>query len=74
VLIGRDVDGTVDDPSGEDDEEWLAEIAIPLAELGLAGAPGERVRFSLERCDTMREGDRRCGRAAANQLWLVERR
>jgi hypothetical protein len=74
VRLGRDVDGTIDDASGEDDEEWLAEMAVPLSELGLTGKPGERVWFAIERCDTPRDGRRRCGASVANELVLVDRK
>jgi hypothetical protein len=33
VTVGTDVDGTIDDPS-DDDEEWISEIAIPWRLLG----------------------------------------
>lgn len=58
--VGRDADGTVDDPS-DDDEEWLVEVAVPLAELGLKGERGERVSFAVRRCDTPKGGRRTCG-------------
>jgi hypothetical protein len=53
-----DVDGTIDDPSDED-EEWVVELAIPLASLGLSPAQSA---FSLgaRRCDTARDGSRAC--------------
>jgi Carbohydrate family 9 binding domain-like len=35
-----DTDGTVDDPS-DDDEEWVLELAIPWSALGLEGAPAQ---------------------------------
>jgi len=63
--IGHDLDGTPDDPS-DDDEEWVLELAIPLAALGLhghageRGERGERVAFAVERCDTTRDGTRSC--------------
>jgi hypothetical protein len=60
--IGHDLDGTVDDPT-DDDEEWVIELAIPLAALGLQGRAGERVAFAVERCDTTRDGTRGCGTA-----------
>lgn len=70
--IGHDLDGTVDDPS-DDDEEWVTEIAIPRAALGLTGLPGERIAFSVERCDTTRDGTRSCS-SARNVLVLAGRR
>ena len=60
--VGHDLDGTPDDPS-DDDEEWVLELAIPLASLGLGSendARAVRVPFSVERCDTTRSGARSC--------------
>jgi hypothetical protein len=48
-----DVDGTVNDPSDED-EEWVVELAIPLASLG------KPIGFGARRCDTARDGSRTC--------------
>jgi hypothetical protein len=61
---GHDLDGTVDDPS-DHDEEWVTEIEIPLATLGLQDRAGERVGFAVDRCDTTRDGARSCGSAHA---------
>jgi hypothetical protein len=58
--LGRDADGTIDDPT-DDDEEWIVEMAIPLAELGLKGEPGERFSFAVRRCDTPKGARRTCG-------------
>ena len=59
--IGHDLDGTPDDPS-DDDEEWVIELAIPLASLAPAtrGEHGERMAFAVERCETTRSGARSC--------------
>lgn len=70
--IGHDLDGTVDDPS-DDDEEWVTELAIPLAALGLQDRAGERVAFAVERCDTTRDGTRSCS-SARDVLVLAGRR
>jgi hypothetical protein len=43
-------EGTVDDPSRAD-EEWVLELDVPLASIGLAPEPGQRVDFSARRCD-----------------------
>jgi hypothetical protein len=56
----QDTDGTLNDAS-DDDEEWIVEVAIPLAELGLKGESGERVSFAARRCDTPKGGRRTCG-------------
>jgi len=58
--VSREIDGTIDDPR-DDDEEWVLEVAIPLASLGLRGARGERVAFAAKRCDTTKAGARVCG-------------
>lgn len=65
MKVGVDRDGTANDASDED-EEWVIEARIPLASLGLASAPGTRLRIESSRCDTPRAGGpRRCGRLAA---------
>jgi hypothetical protein len=62
--IAVDSDGTVDD-SKDEDEEWIVEMAIPLKELGLADAAGERIGLEISRCDRVRGADgsvrRACG-------------
>jgi hypothetical protein len=58
--VGCDVDGTMNDPR-DDDEEWVVEMAVPLASIGLRGVPGERVGFSVRRCDAPKGQSRRCG-------------
>jgi hypothetical protein len=55
-----DVDGTINDDRDRD-EEWLIEMAIPLASLQLSGRPGERVEIFVKRCDELRSGGRSCG-------------
>lgn len=57
--VGHDHDGTLDDPS-DDDEEWALELTIPLASLDLRGRLGERLPLAVERCDTTRNGVRAC--------------
>lgn len=58
--LSKELDGTIDDPS-DDDEEWVIEMAIPFEALGLKGDAGERVGFSVRRCDTPKNGRRACG-------------
>ena len=60
ATIAHDIDGTLNDPS-DDDEEWIIEMAIPLASLGVRAERGERLRFSAHRCDTPKKGVRVCG-------------
>jgi hypothetical protein len=50
-----DADGTVDQP-GDNDEEWVVEMDVPLASLGLTGKPGERVSLVARRCDVKEAG------------------
>jgi hypothetical protein len=58
--IAREHDGTLDD-SANDDEEWVTELTIPLAALGLRGEPGEATDFAVSRCDTPKGGLFACG-------------
>ena len=58
IKFGIDADGTLDDPSDED-EEWIIEAAIPLASLGLEH--GREIRASFARCDTPKGSEERCG-------------
>jgi hypothetical protein len=50
-----DADGTIDHP-GDNDEEWVVEMQIPLAALGLRGEPGERLELAARRCDVKTAG------------------
>jgi hypothetical protein len=54
VRIAVDRDGTLDD-SGDDDEEWVVEAALPIAALGPAP-----VAIAAERCDVTKDRVRRC--------------
>jgi hypothetical protein len=70
--VSREIDGTMNQP-GDDDEEWAIEMAIPFETLGLSGRAGERIAFSIGRCDQPRRGARVCatwGRANAGVLVL----
>jgi hypothetical protein len=61
VVAKVDRDGTVGDPSDED-EEWIVEAAIPFASLGVTAAAGARLGVEVSRCDTPRHTTgRRCG-------------
>ena len=55
---GIDRDGTPDDPK-DDDEEWVIELAIPLAKTGLAR--GRETPVKASRCDVTKDGVKRCG-------------
>ncbi len=59
AFISRELDGTLNDAS-DDDEEWALEVAIPLEAIGLRGEVGERVRFAAHRCDLPKNGKRVC--------------
>jgi len=63
VRAAHDLDGTLDD-SHDEDEEWLIELAIPLAqtELAIGGRP---VNFRAARCDTPKDGNTRCAEWAS---------
>ena len=58
--VAHELEGTPNDPSNND-EEWVLELAIPLASLGLKGAHGERIGLWLSRCDTAKGQPRSCG-------------
>jgi hypothetical protein len=58
ITAAIDRDGTLDDPSN-DDEEWVLEIVIPLAATNLA--PGQPRTARAARCDTPKDGVERCG-------------
>jgi hypothetical protein len=58
--VSHELDGTPNRPS-DNDEEWVLEMAIPLASLGLSGKAGDRVGLSMHRCDTPHDGKRVCG-------------
>jgi hypothetical protein len=50
-----ELDGTLDKPD-DYDEEWVLEVAVPLASVGAAP-----LTLSAHRCDTPKRGPRRCG-------------
>lgn len=56
--VAVDRDGTLNDPH-DDDEEWVVELAVPLRNLGIQR--GDRLAITLLRCDTPKDGRRRCG-------------
>lgn len=59
VVVGVDLDGTVNDSSDED-EEWVIEAALPWSSLGVSPAPGLRIAARIGRCDTPKASKRRC--------------
>ena len=56
-------EGTLDNP-GDDDEEWVVELAIPLAALGIV--PGGHLPVRAARCDVPKDKIRRCAAWSAN--------
>jgi hypothetical protein len=62
ALAAADYDGTINQ-TGDRDEEWNVELAIPLDALGIAKpVPGTRIAFRLRRCEMAFDGPRACGR------------
>lgn len=59
IAVAHDIDGTINDPSDED-EEWVLEFSLPLEAVGLAPQPGSSVPLSLKRCDAVGNGTRTC--------------
>ena len=57
--VGIDMDGTLDDPS-DDDEEWLVETQLPRSSL-----PRGDVPVLVRRCDRIKDGSVRCGSGRA---------
>jgi len=59
--VAVDKDGTLN-KIGDNDEEWVVEMAVPLASLGLEEAgPGTRIPFSIRRCEVGHGQDHGCG-------------
>ncbi len=57
--VGLDLDGTLDDPR-DLDEEWIVEARLPRA-----GLPPGDLPVVVRRCDTPKDGVRRCGEGRA---------
>jgi hypothetical protein len=54
---------------GDNDEEWVVEMAIPLHALGVGrGAAGTRIAFSVQRCEMGHGGRQSWGGASAGEL------
>jgi hypothetical protein len=59
--VAVDRDGTLN-KVGDNDEEWVVEMAIPLSSLGLLHAkPGMTIPFSVGRCEMGHDGVHACG-------------
>jgi hypothetical protein len=61
AAVAVDRDGTLNQ-IGDNDEEWVVEMAIPLASLGMAAyQAGDRVPFAIRRCEVGKGGLGACG-------------
>jgi hypothetical protein len=72
--VATDADGTLNDPSDED-EEWALEVALPLAALDLHGQAGERIGFSVRHCDRSGSSARACssfGEGGTEQVLILQ--
>jgi hypothetical protein len=59
--VAVDRDGTLN-KLGDNDEEWVVEMALPFAALGIAApGPGTELPLSIRRCEVARAGKRACG-------------
>jgi hypothetical protein len=59
--VAIDADGTLN-KIGDNDEEWVVELALPLSALGIASpAPGTRIPFAVRRCEVGYDGVHACG-------------
>jgi hypothetical protein len=61
AVVAVDRDGSLN-RTGDNDEEWVVEMAVPFEALGLAGArAGTRIPFAVRRCEVGRDGPHACG-------------
>jgi len=61
AVVAVDRDGTLN-KVGDNDEEWIVEMAVPLSSIGILGAKaGTRIPFAVRRCDVGKGGPRACG-------------
>lgn len=61
AVVAVDRDGTLN-KVGDNDEEWVVEMALPFAALGITNAgPGTRLAFSVRRCEVGQAGRHACG-------------
>jgi hypothetical protein len=59
--VAVDRDGTLN-RVGDNDEEWIVEMAVPLAALGYDRVgPGTRIPFGVRRCDVSQKAPPHCG-------------
>ncbi len=65
--VAVDADGTLDH-IGDNDEEWVVEMSLPLSSLGIGrAAPGVRIPFSVRRCEVGYDGVHACGSWGAGE-------
>jgi hypothetical protein len=61
AAVAVDRDGTLN-RLGDNDEEWVVEMAVPFASLALPNPrAGTRIPFAVHRCDVRRDGPHACG-------------
>jgi hypothetical protein len=61
AAVAVDRDGTLN-RLGDNDEEWVVEMALPLSALGIPDArPGSRIPFAVRRCEVGAGGPGACG-------------
>jgi hypothetical protein len=59
--VAVDRDGTLN-KIGDNDEEWVVEMAVPFASLGISNPrPGTRLPFSIRRCEVGHAAHPACG-------------
>jgi hypothetical protein len=67
VKVAVDADGTLDH-TGDNDEEWVVEMSVPLSSLGIDRAtPGVRIAFAVRRCEVGYDGVHACGSWGAGE-------
>jgi hypothetical protein len=61
AIVAVDRDGTINQ-LGDNDEEWVVEMAIPLTSIGIDVARGgERIPMAIRRCEIGKNGPGACG-------------
>jgi hypothetical protein len=69
--VAVDRDGTLN-KIGDNDEEWVVEMSIPLAELGVPHPrPGMEIPFSVGRCEVGHGRQRDCGGWGVNAAGVL---
>jgi hypothetical protein len=61
AVVAVDRDGSLN-RLGDNDEEWVVEMAIPFSSLGMGERKaGDRIPFAIHRCDVSKAGRGTCG-------------